>query len=1273
MNDVARGVPTPSELRVMMGEPEGGLAGSTALLVVGMHRSGTSALTGMLHYLGVALGDKLMPPTPDNPRGYWEHSDIVAVHDRLMSTFGHAWDDLRSLPPGFAEEALAQEARRELLAILESEFAGTALWGTKDPRLCRVLPLWTGLLAAAEVTPRYVLAVRHPRDVAASLGARDRIGEARGLLLWLSHLLDAERATRGARRVVVHYEDLIGTRGWRGVAAEIAGELGIAWPIAEADAEAGVAAFLAPELRRRRASDVATEPLPEWVKTVYHACHGTDAELATACDGVARELATANTVFMPILGEATQALGEVHNDRQAHERVLLELAQHVERARHEAGELRELLHRTLNDAAAARQGVAAQTVDGKRLPQPLGVEEAFPRWVVARNTIAAARPEWVAERVRQWDFTPKLGLGMILPPGAEAHLLLTVRSLAAQIAGEWTLHVASESAPPAGIIDQPHLRWHHAPSRPAEALSRALADSEAHFVALIDAGDQLAPRTLFCVGDAFFRHPEWQALYTDEARIDPQGVLSGPHFKPDFNIDLMRSLPYVGGLLAVRREVFAELGGFDPAWDGTEEYDLALRLAERVGPRGFGHVADILYHRLTVSGRSRRSADAICADMPKVVQAHLDRQGIAATVEQGMPAHTCQVRYRHDGPDPQVSIIIPTKNQLAMLQRCVESVLRLTEYENYEIIVVDNGSDETDACAYLKSIEDKYPDIGSRIRVLRHPGPFNFSTINNRAVREAALGEYLCLLNNDAAPLDGAWLGEMMALARRPDVGVVGAKLTYPDGRLQHGGVILGTGWGSPAEHPYNGDPGTAIGYWGRLLVPQDFSAVTAACCVTRRSVWEELGGLDEENFAVCFNDVDYCLRVRESGYLVVWTPFARLLHDTSVSQRANVEARAIEERKARFAREKLAMFRKWMPQIAFDPAYNRNLSSFGLGFSIETEAPQTWDPEFRPRKRALVYPADREGCGEYRIIAPGRALLKTGLVQSYETMRLFTPPEVGRMAPDSIVFQRQLELGQIEVIESVKNTSKALRVFELDDLITNLPPKSAHRSNIAADIGQRLKRALALCDRFVTSTEPMAHAYGKMCDETIVVPNRLEKARWLGLSPGRRGAKPRVGWAGAIGHAGDLAIIASVVEATAKEFDWVFFGMCPDALRKCVAEFHPWAALHDYAAKLSSLDLDLAVAPLEHHPFNEAKSNLRLLEYGVLGYPVLCSDILPYQGDLPVVRVANRHRDWVRAIRELAADRAALRRAGAALREAVVRDWMLEDHLDEWKSAWLP
>jgi GT2 family glycosyltransferase len=1261
-------LPSTDADTAMSGESTPALAGSTAILVLGMHRSGTSALSGVLHHLGVALGGNMMPPTADNPRGYWEQADIVDIHTKAMAAYGLAWDDIRPMPPALLRDAAVA---RDLRTVLAREFAGAPLWGLKDPRLCRLVPLWLPLLAELGAAPHFILCVRHPADVATSLSVRDGINENCAAILWLRHVLEAERGSRGRPRSIVHYEDLVAPGGWREAMTRLGVGLGVDLPVA--GAEAAVEAFLAPGLRHHRAGRGG---LSGWVEAVYDAFAAGPASLSETCDAVQRELDHAGDLFLPVLGQTVAALADMRAQRQAQDRVVADLSAQLARSRHEAQELRALAVRAEGEIKTLRQPVAAITRDGTKLMRPPGIDEAYPQWIAARAGAATSRSDWVAERVRAWPEIPVLALGMIVPEGSETLVALTLRSLLMQSAGAWVLHAVAETAMPDAFTAIPHLVWHHGgDGLPVERLNRALLGSDAPLVALIDAGDQLAPHALFAVSDALFRHPGWSALYSDEDRIDLQGARTQPHFKPDLNINLLRSAPYIGGLLAVRRDLFARIGGFDARWDGTEEYDLALRLTEHLGAAEFGHVADVLYHRFAASGRTRRPAMEILGDLPRLVQMHLDRLGIGATVEPGIAAHTCRIRYRHGGPDPLVSIIIPTKNQLTLLRRCVETVLKVTAYENYEIVIVDNGSDEADACEYLDTIEGKLDEIGGRLRVLRHPGPFNYSAMNNRAVREAAQGDYICLLNNDTAPLDGEWLSEMMALARRPEVGAVGAKLLFPDGKIQHGGVALGVGWGSPADHPYMGEPGAAPGYWGRLQVTQDLSAVTAACMLTRRGVYDAVGGLDETVFAVSFNDVDYCLKLREAGHLVVWTPYAQLLHEAGGSQRAgNVEKTAIVEKNARFRRESIAMFDKWMPRIAFDASYNRNLSSLGLGFSVETESAPTWEPDFRPRERVLVYAADREGCGEYRVIAPSRALFKSGLVHTYQTMRLMTPPEVARMAPDSVVFQRQLEWHQIEFIEQVKNLSGAYRVFEMDDLITNLPPQSAHKAQIPADVGDRLKKAVSLCDRVVVSTEPLARHFRKYSDNVVVSPNRLEKSRWLGLTPRRRReGKPRVGWAGAIGHRGDLELIASVVEATRKEVDWVFFGMCPDRLRPLIAEYHEWVLLIDYAKTLASLDLDLAVAPLAPHPFNECKSNLRLLEYGILGYPVLCTDILPYQGDLPVFRVANRPREWIARIRALVADRAALEAAGACLRQAVLAEWMLEDHLEQWRRAWLP
>jgi len=248
--------------------------------------------------------------------------------------------------------------------------------------------------------------------------------------------------------------------------------------------------------------------------------------------------------------------------------------------------------------------------------------------------------------------------------------------------------------------------------------------------------------------------------------------------------------------------------------------------------------------------------------------------------------------------------------------------------------------------------------------------------------------------------------------------------------------------------------------------------------------------------------------------------------------------------------------------------------------------------------------------------------------------------------------------------------------VFELDDLITNIPIMSSQKKIFVEqkDVNKRFRKAVSLFDRFVVSTEYLAEAYRGYCGEIRVLPNYLEKARWGGLTPQRRGgARARVGWAGSATHAGDLRLIIDVVKATAEEVDWIFFGMCPDAIRHLVKEFHEPVKLKDYAAKMASLDLDLAIAPLEDIPFNHGKSHLRLLEYGVLGYPVICTDITPYRGAYPVTRVPNKFKHWVEAIRSHVADRDALARQGDVMRDYIQGNWMLDDHLDDWLKAWLP
>lgn len=879
---------------------------------------------------------------------------------------------------------------------------------------------------------------------------------------------------------------------------------------------------------------------------------------------------------------------------------------------------------------------------------------------------------WIAERMQAFATPPRFHLAIIVPEGGEDRLANNIKSLGHQFYQDWRLSIVAASPPHPALLDAAAIAWIEAtPENQLAAANRALLDTPAEWVGLWEAGDKLPPHALFAFADKAARHPEFQVLYSDEDQVDAKDAHSAPFFKTDFNLEMLRAAPFaVGGLLLFRRDLFGELNGFDPALEGVEAFDLTLRAWEKVGHAGICHIADVLYHRHADGGRAQRSGEAVSDAHRRALEQHLARVGLAASLEPGLLPGTFHVRYPVIG-NPLVSILVPTKNQVDFLKRCLTSLIDGTGYSNCEILVLDNGSDEREALTYLAELRALN---SPRLRVLDCAGPFNFSAINNRGAREAR-GDYLLLLNNDTAVLHEEWLDEMLGIAQQPDVGAVGAKLFYPDGKIQHAGVILGMN-AAPADHPFIGQEADADGYFGRAKLRQEYSAVTAACLLVKRALYLEAGGLDETRFQVSFNDVDFCQRLRHKGYRNIFTPHARLLHEGSVSQKGEVETRAQEAKLARFAEEQNRFFDAWRHDIAFDPAFNRNLSTHGRDFLIEISPALAWDPEWRPRPRVLAHPADRFGCGEYRIIAPMRALNDAGVVMGWDTGNYLTQPELFRMEPDVIVLQRQVDPHQLELVERYIRHSKAFRIYEIDDLITNIPIKSIRKKHFVEqkDLHKRFRKGIAMCHRFIVSTDYLAEQYKGYIDDIVVVKNYIESGRWGDLKPARASReKARVGWAGSVSHDGDLAVIFDVVKATAKEVDWVFFGMCPDAIRPYVAEFHAGVGLEDYPAKLASLDLDLAVAPLEDVPFNHGKSHLRLLEYGVLGYPVICTDITPYRGDYPVTRVGNRFKDWVDAIRAHVADRDELVRRGDALRDYINTHWILEDNLDIWAKAWLP
>ncbi len=836
----------------------------------------------------------------------------------------------------------------------------------------------------------------------------------------------------------------------------------------------------------------------------------------------------------------------------------------------------------------------------------------------------------------------------------------TLKSFSRQQYANIQLLVVSPMPAPAGLGQ--FVLWFQAEIFPEillTELARPIPDS---WFCLIQAGDQIAESGLLLLAGGLAGSEASGLVYGDEDVLDAGYGPSRPIFRRDFDIDHLRSYPYLGRLLLFRGKEYLELGGFDWSSGPAKYYDYALRFYESFGEKGIFHQPSILFH-----ASQRRDEGDIQSAHRVALHAHLLRCNVAAEVDAGGMPGSFRVRYPYEA-QPLVSIIIPTKNQLSMLQRCLESLLEKTAYKNYEILLVDNQSSDVATVDYLNGLVGlNLPNL----QVLSYQHEFNFADMNNLAVREAR-GEYLVLLNNDTAIVKSDWLDALLNHARRPEVGIVGAKLLYPDGTVQHAGVVLGLR--GPADHPFVGEAMASQGYGGRLLLDQQYSAVTAACMMVRKSVYDAVGGMDAEAFKVSYNDVDFCLRVREAGFRIVWTPYAVVMHEGNVSQK-QVDTATQESKQQRFRAEQNMMYRRWLSALVSDPSYNPNLSLVGNGFTLEADPLfNRYSGLFLPK--VVAHNADPYGSGNYRVIQPLQALLAADLACGGHRDYFLDPVPLAKVAPDVIVLQKQFTDGQLVRLSEYREFSGAKLVYELDDYLPNLPTSSVHKDGIPKDMLRRMRQAMACCDRVVVSTDALKSSLGDIHSDIVVLPNYLPSPWWGNIAAhpeveGQR--KPRVGWAGGISHAGDLRLIIDVVKALADRIDWVFFGMLPKGLETTVAEYHPGVSVEDYPDRLAALGLDLALAPLEDNLFNRCKSNLRLLEYGICGFPVVATDIEPYRCGLPVTLVRNRFKDWKNAIEEKLAEPQALRAEGLALQATVKKEWMLEgDNLMRWRDGWM-
>jgi GT2 family glycosyltransferase len=470
----------------------------------------------------------------------------------------------------------------------------------------------------------------------------------------------------------------------------------------------------------------------------------------------------------------------------------------------------------------------------------------------------------------------------------------------------------------------------------SEASNSAAALAQGEFLVLLDHDDELRPHALYLVVHKLNQQANLDLIYSDEDKIDEQGIRTTPYFKSSWNPELLLAQNYICHLATIRRSLFEALGGFRKGLEGAQDWDLFLRVSSASTAERIHHIPHVLYHWRATSASTAQSIAAkpyVSEAQRRVVQDHLVRIGDSAAKAEVLAAiSSIRVKRQVPEPEPFVSLIIPTKDRVDLLSRCVDGVLNGTSYGNLELLIVDNNSIEAETAVYLASVSQD-----PRVTVIKDDEPFNYARINNAAAL-CARGSILGFLNNDIEVVSADWLREMVSQLARDGVGAVGARLLFPTGLVQHAGVVLGID--SVAGHSFYGESKFRGGYFNHAVLAHNVSAVTAACMLVKRSVFDQVRGFDEKQLGVSFNDVDLCLKIREAGELIVYTPYAELVHNESASRGYEDSAEKIK----RFEQETALMKSRWGESLKSDPYYNPNLTlmtrDYGLAFPPRSVKP---------------------------------------------------------------------------------------------------------------------------------------------------------------------------------------------------------------------------------------------------------------------------------------------------------------------------------------------
>lgn len=559
----------------------------------------------------------------------------------------------------------------------------------------------------------------------------------------------------------------------------------------------------------------------------------------------------------------------------------------------------------------------------------------YHKWTVLYDKKEVRYLEKVYSELKNYKCIPTISVILPIQSSDIEYIRECVDSVLNQTANNWELCISLDRSLKYSMCEfleelsqkdtRIKITYSKANATVSEVTNCALEIVTGDYVAFLEQNGTLSLYAICALLDAINKNPGAKLFYSDEDKINSEAQRFDPHFKPDWNPDLFFSHNYIRHLVVIEKVLVKTLGGMRAGYEGNQDYEFLLRCVLMITERQIIHIPKVLYHQCvlknSIDGRQIKPIDMTESGI-KALSCYFRDLKKSVNINQGVLPNTYKITYSTPSPPPLVSLIIPTRDGIEVLKKCVFSILRKTTYKNYEILIVDNQSRMPETIEFLQYIK-RY----NNIRSISYNRPFNYSAINNYAITQAK-GSIVGLINSDVEVISPEWLTEMVSHASRDDIGCVGAKLYFANGQIQHAGVILGIRGIAGHSHKYFFRHEN--GYCSRLQVIQNYSAVTAACLLVRKNVYLKVGGLNANDLPIAFNDVDFCIKVRDAGYRNLWTPYAELYHHESVSRGEDKSFRIREQSK----REIEYMKKKWGTILYSDPAYNPNLSLFNEDYS---------------------------------------------------------------------------------------------------------------------------------------------------------------------------------------------------------------------------------------------------------------------------------------------------------------------------------------------------